>query len=125
MNKLQAIQVCRDVARQGRFAAAGRKLNTSTPSASRLVGDIEGDIGVRLFQRSTRKISLIEQRALFLNSATALADELDVLCDEIRARRTEPEGHLKASSVLAFGHEMIAPSVPKFLVRYPAVTVDL
>lgn len=125
MNRLQAIQVCREVARQGGFAAAGRKLNISTPSVSRLVGDIEDDLGLRLFHRSTRKISLTEEGTLFLNGAAALVDELDVLCGEMRALRTEPRGHLRVNSVLAFGQEMIAPVVPGFLARYPAVTVDL
>lgn len=125
MNKLHAIEVCREVARLGGFAAAGRSLRISTPSVSRLVGDMEEDLGVRLFQRSTRKVSLTEDGAAFLDSAAALVDELHVLCDEMRARRTEPRGHLRVSSVVAFGQEMIAPRVPGFLAKYPSVTVDL
>ena len=90
-----------------------------------MVGDIEDDLGLRLFHRSTRKVSLTEEGTLFLNGAAALVDELDMLCGEMRARRTEPRGHLRVNSVLAFGQEMIAPVVPGFLARYPAVTVDL
>ena len=125
MNKLYAIQVCREVARQGGFTPAGRCLNISTPSVSRLVSELEDDLGVRLFQRSTRRIGLTEEGEIFLNRAAALVDELDTISNEMRERRSTPRGHLRISSVVAFGQERIAPAVPGFLARYPMVTVDL
>jgi len=125
MDKLHAIRVCREVARQGGFAAAGRRLNISTPSVSRLVSELEDHLGVRLFQRSTRQISLTEEGDIFLNRASVLVDELDVVSSEIRERRSKPRGHLRVSSVVAFGQEKIAPAVPGFLALHPEVTIDL
>ncbi len=125
MDKLHAIKVCREVARQGGFAAAARKLSISTPSVSRLVSDLEDHLGVRLFLRSTRQISLTEEGVSFLDRAGSLVDELDAVSAEIRARRSVPRGHLKISSVVAFGQEMIAPAIPGFLAGYPGVTLDL
>lgn len=125
MDKLQAIRVCREVARQGGFAAAGRSLNLSTPSVSRLVSDLEADLGLRMFQRSTRQVSLTEDGETYLRTASALVDELETLNEETRDRRGEPRGHLRVSSVVAFGQERIAPAVPGFMARHPGVTVDL
>ena len=125
MNKLDAIQVSREVARQGGFAAAGRRLKISTPSVSRLVSELEDYLGVRLFLRSTRQISLTEEGEEFLNRACTLVDELDAISAEIKDRRSAPRGHLVVSSVVAFGQEMIAPAVPGFLAKYPDVTIDL
>ena len=125
MDKLNAIKVCREVARQGGFAAAARQLNISTPSVSRIVSELEEDLGVRLFLRSTRQVSVTEDGDAFLNRTSILVDELDVASAEIRERRSIPQGHLNVSSVVAFGQEMVAPAVPGFLALNPQVTLNL
>ena len=125
MDKLNAIKVCREVARQGGFAAAARQLNISTPSVSRIVSELEEDLGVRLFLRSTRQVSVTEDGDAFLNRTSILVDELDVASAEIRERRSIPRGHLNVSSVVAFGQEMVAPAVPGFLALNPQVTLNL
>ncbi|WP_209427860.1 LysR family transcriptional regulator [Pararhodobacter sp. SW119] len=125
MDKLRAIRVCREVARQGGFAAAGRALKISTPSVSRIVSELEADLGLRLFQRSTRQLNLTEEGESYLGQVNALVDELETISAEMRERRTEAKGHLRISSVVAFGQERVAPAVPKFLSRHPEVTVDL
>ena len=125
MDRLQAIHVFREVARQGGFAAAARAMNISTPSVSRLVSELEADLGVRLFSRSTRKVGLTEEGEQFLRRGVALVDELEAVAEEIRDRQTVPRGHLRISSVVAFGQERIAPALPGFQERYPHVTVEL
>lgn len=125
MDKFQAIQAFREVARQGGFAAAARALNTSPPSISRLVSDLEDDLGVRLFSRSTRKVGLTEEGEQFLHRGVALLDELEAVTEEIRGRQSEPRGHLRISSVVAFGQERIAPVVSGFIERYPRVEIEL
>ena len=125
MDRYHAIQVFREVARQGGFAAAGRALNISTPSVSRLVSELEGDLGVRLFNRSTRRVGLTEEGEQFLQHGVALFDELEAVTDEIRERQSQPRGHLRISSALAFGQECVAPAVPGFMKRHPMVTVEL
>ncbi|MCP5088689.1 MAG: LysR family transcriptional regulator [Rhodobacteraceae bacterium] len=125
MDKLQAIGAFREVARQGGFAAAARALNSSPPSISRLISDLEKDLGVRLFNRSTRIVGLTEEGEQFLRRGVALVEELEAVTEEFRERRTEPRGHLRISSVVAFGQERIAQMVPGFLEKNPKVTVDL
>jgi len=125
MDKFQAIQAFREVARQGGFAAAARALNTSPPSISRLISELEDDLGVRLFQRSTRKVGLTEEGEQFLKNGVVLLEELEAVSEEIRERRSEPRGHLRISSVVAFGQERIAPAIPGFMEKFPKVEVEL
>jgi LysR family transcriptional regulator for bpeEF and oprC len=125
MDRFQAIRAFREVARQGGFAAAARALHCSTPTVSRLLAELEADLGVRLLTRSTRSVGLTEEGERFLRRGVALVDELDAVTAEIRERKTEPRGHLRISSVVAFGQEMVAPALTGFVERYPKVTVEL
>lgn len=125
MDRFQAIRAFREVASQGGFAAAARAMNSSPPSVSRLISELEDDLGVRLFTRSTRSVSLTEEGEQFLRRGVALLDELDVVTEEIRERRKVPTGHLRVTSVVAFGQERIAPSIPAFMKKYPKVSVEL
>jgi DNA-binding transcriptional LysR family regulator len=125
MDRLHAMRVFAEVARHGGFSAASRALNLSTPSVSRLVSDLEEDLGVRLFSRSTRAIALTEEGERFLRRGTALVDELDSLTDETRDRQSSPKGRLHISSVIAFGQEIIAPMMTEFMERYPEIDVEL
>jgi len=125
MDRFQAIRAFREVAARGGFAAAARSLNSSPPSVSRLVAELERDLGVRLFTRTTRTVSLTEEGEEFLLRGGALVDELAALSEEIRARRQVPTGRLRISSVVAFGQERVAPTLPAFMAKYPKVSVEL
>lgn len=125
MDKLQAMMAFREVARLESFAAAARALNTSPPSISRLIGDLECDLGVRLFQRSTRKVGLTEEGEIFLRRGASLLDELETVSDELRDRRKDPRGQLRISSVVAFGQERIAAALPGFMAKHPNISVEL
>ena len=125
MDRVQAIKIFREVARQSGFAAAGRALNISTPTVSRLITELEDDLGVRLFSRSTRHVSLTEEGEDFLRQGVPLIEELEVLSEEIRERRHTPRGSLRISSVVAFGQERIAPLLAGFLAHHPNLSVEL
>lgn len=125
MDMFQAMRAFREVARQEGFAAAARVLNVSTPTVSRLIADLESNLGVRLFSRSTRKIGLTEEGEHFLRRGVALFDELEAVAEEFRQRQSIPRGHLRISSVVAFGQERIAPALAGFMEQYPEVTVEL
>ena len=111
MDRFQAIRAFREVARQGGFAAAARALHCSTPTVSRLISELEADLGVRLLMRSTRSVRLTEEGERFLRRGAALVDELEAVTEEIRERKTMPRGHLRISSVVALGQEMVAPAL--------------
>lgn len=125
MDKLQCMRAFREVAQQGGFAAAARVLNSSPPSVTRLISELEEDLGIRLFTRSTRNVSLTEEGELLLRRGVTLVDELDAVTDEIRDSQHTPRGHLRVSSVVAFGQERVAPAIPAFMEIYPNVRVEL
>ena len=125
MDRFKAIKVFQEVVSQGGFAAAARRMNSSPPSVSRLITELEADLGVRLFSRSSRGISLTEEGEEFLRKGAVLVDELDAVSEEIRERKSVPAGHLRISSVVAFGQERIAPAIPGFMLKYPKVSVEL
>lgn len=125
MDRFQAIKIFREVARQNGFAAAGRALNISTPTISRIITELEDDLGVRLFSRSTRHVSLTEEGEDFLRRGVPLIEELEILNQEIRERHNTPRGNLRISSVVAFGQERIAPLLADFGDLHPHLTVEL
>ncbi len=125
MVSLKAIRVFAEVAQQGGFSAASRALNISPPSVTRIVSDLEAELGVRLFNRSTRALTLTEEGERFLRGGRTVIDEVDTLTNDIRQRNRQPRGRLRVSSVIAFGQEVIAPLVPGFMEQYPEVEVEL
>jgi len=125
MVSLKAIRVFAEVAQQGGFSAAGRALNISPPSVTRIISELEAELGVRLFNRSTRALTLTEEGERFLRGGRTVIDEVDTLTNDIRQRNRQPRGRLRVSSVIAFGQEVIAPLVPGFMDQYPEVEVEL
>jgi DNA-binding transcriptional LysR family regulator len=105
----------------GSFSEAGRRLSLTPAAVSRNVATLERNLGVRLFHRSTRKLTLTEAGETF---RSAIADNLDSLQASIAGISTgseEPAGTLKVSLPPTFGTAHILPLLPGFLARYPRV----
>jgi LysR family transcriptional regulator for bpeEF and oprC len=125
MDMIATMRVVREVSRLGSFTAAGRELKLSTPSISRLVGELETDLGVRLFNRTTRRIALTEAGEQFLRRSTIILEEIETLCEETRERHGNPKGRLRISCVNGFGNECLAPAIPEFLERHPDLRIEV
>jgi LysR family transcriptional regulator for bpeEF and oprC len=125
MDFLLAMRVVDAVGRHGGFAAAGRALKLSTPSVSRMVSEMEEHLGVRLFNRTTRRVSPTDAGHKFLRRGADVMEDIESLVDETRAVHRDPAGVLRVSCVNAFGTDQLAPSIPGFLKRYPAMNVEL
>ena len=125
MVQLQALRAFREVARSGSFTAAGRAVGLSTPSVSRLVNDLEADLGARLLVRTTRSIALTDAGRTFFERSAALLDELDDLCEETQSLHAAPRGRLRVSAPVAFGIERVAPLLPTFMSENPGIEVEL
>lgn len=105
----------------GSFSEAARRLALTPAAVSRNVAMLERNLGVRLFQRSTRKLTLTEAGEQFL---AAIGGNLQALQNAIAAVSTEdgePAGVLKLSLAPTFGMSHILPLLPEFLARYPRV----
>lgn len=119
------MRVVSEVARLGSFTAAARALRLSTPSISRLIGEQEADLDVRLFNRTTRRVALTEAGEQFLRRSNLILEELDALREDVRERHGQPRGRLRVSCVVAFGTVRLAPAIAGFLERYPGMEVEL
>jgi DNA-binding transcriptional LysR family regulator len=111
-------------AEAGGFSAAARRLSLTPAAVSRNVAALERNLGVRLFQRSTRKLILTEAGERFLLAIRDNLNELQASIASIATDRGEPGGVLKISMGMTFGVEYILPLLPEFLKRYPNVRAD-
>jgi DNA-binding transcriptional LysR family regulator len=85
---------------------------------------LERNLGVRLFQRSTRKLTLTEAGERFLHAIEGNLSDLQVAIASVGTDRGEPAGVLKVSMGLSFGVDYIVPMLPAFLRRYPNIRPD-
>jgi DNA-binding transcriptional LysR family regulator len=107
------------------FSAAARRLALTPAAVSRNVAQLERNLGVRLFQRSTRGLQLTEAGERFLQSVGAGLDSIQDAIAEVSAKAAEPAGVLKISVAPRFGRKYVLPLMPAFLARYPALTLDV
>lgn len=108
-------------AETGSFSAAARLLALTPAAVSRNVATLERNMGVRLFQRSTRKLSLTEAGDRFLASIGGNLEALQAAISAVSSDRGEPAGVLKVSLAPTFGIGHVLPLLPDFLARYPLI----
>lgn len=108
-------------AETGSFSAAARLLALTPAAVSRNVAMLERNLGVRLFQRSTRKLALTEAGEGFLASIGDNLDALQAAISSVGTERGEPSGVLKVSMPPTFGIDHVLPLLPGFLARYPQI----
>lgn len=106
------------------FSEAARRLALTPAAVSRNVAMLERNLGVRLFQRSTRKLTLTEAGERFLGSIGGNLDALQSAIAAVSSDSGTPAGPLKVSMSPTFGTEYIVPLLPAFLDRYPLIRPD-
>lgn len=117
------LRVLVTVARKGGFAAAAQELGMSPAYVSKRIGILEAVLGVKLFQRSTRRILITEDGERVLAHAQTILDHLDSLADEVSQRRREPAGRVRICSSFGFGRKVVAPLVAQLAMRYPGLQI--
>lgn len=113
------------VARLGSFAAAARSQNLDPSAVSRAVAALEGEIGVRLLQRTTRRLSLTEAGNVYLDSIAPLLDELAHAGEEALSVSKGVSGCLRMTASVAFGYQRLAPLLTEFRARHPQFKLEL
>jgi DNA-binding transcriptional LysR family regulator len=108
-------------AEHGSFSGAARQLGLTPAAVSRNVARLERNLGVRLFQRSTRKLTLTEVGETFLLSIGGTLDALRAAIKGVAAENDAPLGILKVSMSPSFGVRHILPLLPAFLAKYPRI----
>ncbi len=122
---LSVLQVFVEVMRQGSFAAVARDRNVDPSSISRAIAGLEQELGVRLFQRTTRRLSPTEIGKVYFDRVEPLVDELRAAMEVAADTAGQPRGTLRVTASVAFGQHCIVPLLPQFQALYPDLTVDL
>jgi DNA-binding transcriptional LysR family regulator len=125
MQDLARIRAFVQVFDSGGFSAAARQHGRSKALLSKYVTDLEDYLGVRLMNRTTRKLSLTEAGEAYYREASQLLSQLDDLDATISDQTSAPRGLLRVSAPRNFGETTLAPAIFAFLAEYPAVTLDL
>lgn len=125
MDRFLEMRVFAAVVDAGSFVGASDTIEMSKPAVSRYVQDLEARLGVRLLQRTTRKLSLTEEGAVFYARCKDLLDDVEEAEAEITSRSGEASGLLKINAPVSFGITHLAPLWAEFMTRNPKVTLDV
>jgi DNA-binding transcriptional LysR family regulator len=113
------------VARHGGFRAAARGLDMSSSALSHAVAALEGRLGVRLFNRTTRSVALSPEGEQFVTEVAPALAAIRTAMERIDEHRAEPVGVLRLNLTLGAARMILAPLVFEYMRRYPQVAVDM
>ncbi|WP_274216432.1 LysR family transcriptional regulator [Pseudovibrio exalbescens] len=121
----QLLRITLLVARTGSFAAAARETGVDPSSVSRQVAALEQVLGIRIFDRTTRRLDLTEAGSIYLDRASPALEAMDEAADAARDVMSEPSGLLRVTTSVAFGERWLLPRVASFRTEYPRIDLDL
>ncbi|MGE8358924.1 LysR family transcriptional regulator [Pseudomonas sp.] len=122
LNELEAVMA---VARRGSFRQAAIELDVSTTALSHTIAKLEATLDTRLFNRTTRSVSLTEAGTLFLEQVGPALQDVRAGLDAVRSHAAGPSGVLRINAFASAARAALLPLVLEFLRRYPKVHVDL
>lgn len=125
MNRLLWMRVFERVADEGGFAAAARAMDISPPVVTRLIAELEAYLGTRLFQRTTRRVSLTEAGEAYLVRVRQILQDVDEADTLASAHTNELAGRLRVNTLPVLASYVIAPLLSAFRLRYPGIVVDI
>jgi DNA-binding transcriptional LysR family regulator len=112
------------VVERGSFAAAAQDVGLSPSAVSKLVLRLEQRLGVRLFNRTTRKLALTAEGTTYLKRSREILAAIEAAESEIASARTSPRGHLRIHAPPVMIGDHFGPALTEFLNRYPRITID-
>tara|TARA_B100000378_G_scaffold248359_2_gene221064 strand:+ start:401 stop:1297 length:897 start_codon:yes stop_codon:yes gene_type:complete len=113
------------IARLGSFRAAALELGLSTTALSNAIGKLERQLGVRLFNRTTRSVSLTDAGRNFVTEVGPAVKDIHAAMESARSQQATPSGTLRINTFPTAAREILAPLLLRFLSRYPQVHVDV
>ena len=125
MDNVKAMRLFLTVVQTGSLSGAGRQSGLSPASVSRQITALEDDLGVRLLNRTSRRLSLTEAGQVYLEHAERLLQDIDELRDAVSQMAVKPRGTLRIQSRISLGTQHVAPLIPTFLALYPDLKIDL
>jgi DNA-binding transcriptional LysR family regulator len=110
---------------QGGFSSAARELGLSPSALSKMVTRLEDRLGARLLQRTTRRLLLTPEGEVFFTRAQRILAAIDEAESEVTEANASPRGTLRLHCGSAFGMHQLALATPRFLARYPDISMDI
>ena len=124
MHGLQPLLAFAETAKRGNFAAAARELGCTPSTLAKAVARLEAQLGVRLFHRTTRQVTLSDDgERLFARCQRVLA-ELELLREEASGAREEPSGTLRIDMPVTFGRMIMLPLLARLAADHPRLSID-
>ena len=113
------------ISRRGSFRAAALDMGMSTSALSNAISKLEGQLGVRLFNRTTRSVSLTEAGHRFVDQVSPAVRDIHQALDTVRSHQETPSGTVRINTFVTAAQEILEPLILEFLKRFPQVQVDL
>ena len=111
------------VAEYESFTQAAKELGISIAQVSRQVSALEKRLNIKLFYRTTRKISLTEEGQVFYQHCRAVLDGLDAAEQAVSTLQSKPQGRIKLTAPVTFGEQQLLPLINDFMLQYPDIEV--
>jgi DNA-binding transcriptional LysR family regulator len=125
MSRLQDLEVFVQVVNSGNFAKAAAVLDINPSAISRRIGHLEDQLGIRLFHRTTRSLSLTEVGDRYFNRCLRILADLEEADREAKQHSEAPQGVLHVSCSTLFAHRHLLTRIPDFLAQYPRLDIQL
>jgi len=125
MENLDAMVVFARVVEAESFSGAARTVGLSKSAVSKQISRLEDRLGLRLLNRTTRRLSLTEAGAAFYQGCQRVVAEAEAAELAVTHLASAPRGRLRVSAPMSFGVRHVSPALPEFLRRYPELAVDL
>ena len=112
------------VAERGSFAGAAEDVSLSPSAVAKLITRLEQRLGVRLINRTTRRLALTAEGEIYLDRVREILGAIEAAESEIASARASPRGHLRVHTFPVIAAHELAPALPDFLARHPHITFD-
>jgi DNA-binding transcriptional LysR family regulator len=125
MDTLDGLKTVVAVVETGSFTAAAERLGSSKALISKYISQVESELSVRLFNRTTRRIAITQAGKAYYQQALDLLERFDALQDTLRSEQSTASGSLRVTASQTFAEEMLYPLLPSFMQSYPGILLDL
>ena len=125
MDKLRTLEIFLATCEGGSFASAAKLCNTDPSTVSKAVSRLENQLGLTLFQRSTRQVRITSAGERYAQTVRKMFQDLSACENELKESNEVPKGILRISSAVCYGHLYLRPMLKAFSLRYPDIQLEL
>lgn len=125
MDQLSAIRAFARVVETGNFTRAADSLDMPNATLSKLVQELEAHLGVRLLQRTTRRVTVTPEGRTYYEKTARILNDLEDIDNSFDVTRSKPRGHLRIDIGGSTARDVLIPTLPDFIARFPEIRLDI